>query len=168
MSEKTRFPYGREVQVPKEMEGWEEMYPAHRLFSAERQDWDDSQFWYADKIHAPDPMVPLDEIFHQAWQIALSQHTTRVFAIPPAQGIAQRMVGCYMYICAINPPPPEVIQEKANLFPKRTFPLFENYDGLWEQWLTRQQALDQLHAWTTNPSLLNHARAVDSSEIRRR
>jgi predicted hydrolase (HD superfamily) len=27
--------------------------------------------------------------------------------------------------------------------------------------LTRQQALDQLHAWTTNPSLLGHARAVE-------
>ncbi len=27
--------------------------------------------------------------------------------------------------------------------------------------LTRQQALEQLQAWTTNPSLLNHARAVE-------
>jgi predicted hydrolase (HD superfamily) len=27
--------------------------------------------------------------------------------------------------------------------------------------ITRQEALDQLHAWTTNPSLLGHARAVE-------
>ena len=27
--------------------------------------------------------------------------------------------------------------------------------------LTRDQALAQLHAWTTNPSLLGHARAVE-------
>jgi predicted hydrolase (HD superfamily) len=27
--------------------------------------------------------------------------------------------------------------------------------------LTRQQALDQLHAWTSNPSLLGHARAIE-------
>ncbi len=27
--------------------------------------------------------------------------------------------------------------------------------------ITREQALQQLHAWTTNPSLLNHARAVE-------
>jgi predicted hydrolase (HD superfamily) len=27
--------------------------------------------------------------------------------------------------------------------------------------LTRDQALEQLHAWTTNPSLLGHARAVE-------
>ncbi len=141
MAEKARFPFAREVKVPQEMEGWEEMYPAHRLFSAERRDWDDSQFWYADKIHAPDPMVPLDEVFHQAWQIALSQFTTRVFCIPPAQGIAQRMLGCYMYICAINPPSEEVIKEKAELFAKRTFPVFENFDALWNDWLTRLQGL---------------------------
>ena len=141
MAEKTRFPYGREVKVPKEMEGWEEMYPAHRLFSAERQDWEDGQFWYADKIHAPDPMVPLDEVFHQAWQIALSQYTTRVFCIPPAQGVAHRMLGCYLYITAVAPPPPDVIQAKAEKFPTRVFPVFENYDQLWEQWRTRQQSL---------------------------
>ncbi len=141
MAEKARFPYGREVKVPKEMEGWEEMYPAHRLFSAERQDWEDGQFWYADKIHAPDPMVPLDEVFHQAWQIALSQYTTRVFCIPPAQGVAHRMLGCYLYITAVAPPPPDVIQAKAEKFPTRVFPVFENYDQLWEQWRTRQQAL---------------------------
>lgn len=136
-----RFPYGREVNVPQEMQGWEEMYPPHRLFSAERQEWEDSQFWYADKIHAPDPMVPLDEVFHQAWQIALSQYTTRVFCIPPAQGVAHRMLGCYLYITAVAPPPPEVIQAKAGKFPSRVFPVFENYDELWEQWRTRQQAL---------------------------
>lgn len=141
MPEKTRFPYGREVQVPKEMEGWEEMYPAHRLFSDERQEWEDGQFWYADKIHAPDPMVPLDEVFHQAWQIALSQHTTRVFCIPPAQGVAHRMLGCYLYITAIAPPSPDVIQAKAEKFPQRTFPVFDNYEQLWEQWRARQQAL---------------------------
>ncbi len=141
MPEKTRFPYAREVKMPKEMEGWEEMYPAHRLFSAERQGWEDGQFWYADKIHAPDPMVPLDEVFHQAWQIALSQYTTRVFCIPPAQGVAHRMLGCYLYITAVAPPPPDIIQAKADKFPQRVFPVFENYDELWEQWRTRQQAL---------------------------
>jgi pyruvate, water dikinase len=163
MAEKARFPFAREIKVPQEMEGWEEMYPAHRLFSAERRDWEDSQFWYADKIHAPDPMVPLDEVFHQAWQIALSQYTTRVFCIPPAQGIAQRMVGCYMYICAINPPSEEVIKEKAELFPKRTFPVFENYDALWNDWLTRLQGLGrELQSLVVPKELPKYAPDFDS------
>jgi pyruvate,water dikinase len=64
-----------------------------------------------------------------------------VFCIPPAQGIAQRMLGCYMYICAIPPPPEEVIGEKAAHFEKRVFHVFEHYDELWDKWLTKFQAL---------------------------
>jgi pyruvate,water dikinase len=136
-----RFPDPHEFQVPKELEGWEEMYPSHYLFSKERGEWESKQFWYLDKIHAPEPMPPLDLIFQEAWQISLSQYTTRVFCIPPAQGIAQRMVGPYMYICAIAPPPDEVIGEKAQRFEKRVFYVFEHYDELWDKWLTKFKAL---------------------------
>jgi pyruvate,water dikinase len=164
MAKETGFPYARELEMPPELEGWEEMYPPHRLFSPERREWEETQFWYQDKIHAPEPMVPLDEIFHQAWQIALAQHTTRVFCIPPAQGIAQRMVGCYMYICAITPPPGEVIAEKAELFPKRTFPVFENYDQLWDEWLPRFQALGrELEAVKVPKELPRYVPDFDSS-----
>lgn len=164
MAEVRRFPFGREIKVPPELEGWEEMYPPHRLFSGERQGWEDTQFWFQDKIHAPDPMPPLDEIFHQAWQIALAQHTTRIFCIPPAQGIAQRMFGCYMYICAITPPPEEVIKEKAALFPKRTFPVFEGYDHLWSKWLPRFQALGrELEAVKVPKELPRYVPDFDSS-----
>ena len=140
--EKTaRFPDPHAYQVPPELEGWEEMYPSHYLFSKERGEWESKQFWYLDKIHAPEPVPPLDLIFQEAWQISLSQYTTRVFCIPPAQGIAQRMVGPYMYICAIAPPPEEVIGEKAQQFEKRAFYVFEHYDELWDKWLTKFKAL---------------------------
>jgi len=138
-----RFPDPHEFQVPKELEGWEEMYPSHYLFSKDREAWEKSQFWYQDKIHAPEAMPPLDLIFQEAWQISLSQYTTRVFCIPPAQGIAQRMVGPYMYICAVNPPPDEVIGEKAQLFEKRVFYVFEHYNELWDKWLTKFKALGE-------------------------
>jgi pyruvate,water dikinase len=138
-----RFPDPHEYvkEVPKQLEGWEEMYPPHFLFGKEREEWEDRQFWYLDKIHAPEPMPPLDQIFQQAWQISLSQHTTRVFCIPPAQGIAHRMVGCYQYICAIEPPPEDVIKEKAELFKVRAHYIVEHYDELWHEWLNRMQAL---------------------------
>ena len=83
----------------------------------------------------------MDMLFQEAWQISLSQYTTRVFCIPPAQGIAQRMVGCYMYICAVAPPPDEIIGEKAALFEKRVFYVFEHYNELWDKWLTKFKAL---------------------------
>ncbi|HKI48039.1 MAG TPA: PEP-utilizing enzyme [Desulfobacteria bacterium] len=138
-----RFPDPHEYQVPEELEGWEEMYPSHHLFSKERSDWEKQQFWYQDKIHAPDPVPPLDLLFQEAWQIALSQYTTRVFCIPPAQGIAQRMVGCYLYICAIAPPPDEVIGKKAAHFEKRVFYVFDHYDELWDKWLTKFKVLGE-------------------------
>ncbi|MCX8022451.1 MAG: PEP-utilizing enzyme [Syntrophorhabdaceae bacterium] len=141
MAEIKKFPYAKEVKLPPELEGWEEMYPHHRLFTEEMEEWDNGHFWFQDKIHAPEPMYPLDDIFQEAWQIALSQYTTRVFCIPPAQGIAQRMLGCYMYITPVEPPPQEIIGEKAELFGKRVFYVFENYDNLWAKWLEKFQAL---------------------------
>jgi len=138
-----RFPDPHEYQVPPELEGWEEMYPSHYLFSEDRGEWEKSQFWYQDKIHDPEPMPPLDLIFHEAWQISLAQYTTRVFCIPPAQGIAQRMVGPYMFICAINPPPEEVMGEKAQLFEKRVFYVFEHYNEIWDKWITKFKALGE-------------------------
>jgi pyruvate, water dikinase len=139
MPEVKKFPYPEEVSLPPELEGWEEMYPAQRLFSKDREDWEKRHFWYQDKIHAPEPMYPLDDIFQEAWQIALSQFTTRVFCIPPAQGVAQRMLGCYMYIAAVEPPPAAIVQEKAGLFGKRVPYVFENYEKLWDLWLQKFQ-----------------------------
>ncbi len=137
------FPKPREIEYPDKLSGWEEMYPPYYIFSNERDEWEANQFWYHDKIHAPEPMYPWDLIFHEAWQISLSQYNTRVFCIPPAQGVAQRMVGCYMYICAVPPPPEEVIQKKAELFQKRVFYVFENYDELYDKWLTKFKALGE-------------------------
>jgi len=123
--------------------GWEEMYPPYYIFSKEREEWENNHFWYHDKIHAPEPMYPLDLIFHEAWQISLSQYTTRVFCIPPAQGVAQRMVGCYMYITPVAPPPGEIIQEKAGLFQKRVFYVFDHYDALWGFWFKKFRDLGE-------------------------
>lgn len=143
MAEVKKFPFADEVVLPPELEGWEEMYPPQRLFSKDREDWEKRHFWYQDKIHASEPLYPLDDIFQAAWQIALSQFTTRVFCIPPAQGVAQRILGCYMYITAVEPPPQEVIAEKAELFGKRVPYVFQNYNQLWDKWYEKFDKLGQ-------------------------
>ncbi len=141
MSDGKKFPYASEIVLPPELAGWEEMYAPQRLFSKDREDWENRHFWFQDKIHAPEPLYPLDDIFQSSWQIALSQFTTRVFCIPPAQGVAQRLLGCYMYIAAVEPPPPEVIGEKAERFGKRVPYAFQNYDMLWNEWYKKFNAL---------------------------
>ena len=71
-----RFPDPHEYQTPAELEGWEEMYPSHYLFSKDREEWEKGQFWYQDKIHDPEPMPPLDLIFHEAWGSFRNIHLT--------------------------------------------------------------------------------------------
>ncbi|VBB42334.1 Phenylphosphate synthase subunit A [uncultured Desulfatiglans sp.] len=137
MAAPIQFPFADEIELPPEMEGWEEMYAPQRLFSKDREAWEKRHFWYHDKIHAADPLYPLDDIFQEAWQIALSQYNTRVFCIPPAQGVAQRILGCYMYISAVESPPGDVIQKKAELFGKRVPYTFDNYARQWEEWLEK-------------------------------
>jgi pyruvate, water dikinase len=141
MAKVKRFPFASEVKLSPGLEGWEEMYAPQRLFSKDREEWDNNHIWFADKIHAPEPLYPLDDIFQEAWQIALSQNNTRVFCIPPAQGIAQRILGCYMYITPVEPPSQATIGEKAALFGKRVPYVFQNYNMLWEKWLQKFQAL---------------------------
>ncbi len=141
MSDVKRFPFASEVKIPKELEGWEEMYASIRPFAKDRQEWDEKQLWFQDKIHAPEPLYPLDDIFQEAWQIALSQFTTRVFCIPPAQGVAHRILGCYMYISPVAPPSEATIGAKAELFGKRVPFVFQNYNTLWEKWIKKFQAL---------------------------
>lgn len=141
MAQAKRFPFASEVKIPKELDGWEEMYAAVRPFTKDREGWDNNHIWFQDKIHAPEPLYPLDDIFQEAWQIALSGFTTRVFCIPPAQGIAQRLLGCYMYITPVEPPSPATIGEKAELFGKRVPYVFQNYPMLWDKWIEKFQKL---------------------------
>ncbi|HYA40402.1 MAG TPA: PEP-utilizing enzyme [Syntrophobacteraceae bacterium] len=164
MAQATRFPYPEEIVIPKELEGWEEMYPSVRLFQKDREEWDKMHFWFQDKIHASEPLYPLDDIFQEAWQIALSQYTTRVFTIPPAQGVAQRLLGCYMYITPVVAPPPEIIGQKVETFTKRVPWVIENFDKLlWGLWIDKFKKLGaELKALTVPTEL---PMSVPDSEV---
>jgi pyruvate,water dikinase len=125
MTNKTegRFPDPHDLRSQRNLKDGRTCIPRISCFLAIGKNGKRTQFWFQDKIHAPEAIPPLDHIFQEAWQISLSQYTTRVFCIPPAQGIAQRMVGCYLYICAIAPPPDEVQGAKAERFGARVFPV---------------------------------------------
>src|SRR5450759_3069904 len=51
-----------EVPSPPGGEGWEEMYPYHLLFSADRRDFDEDRFWFQDSLHWPEPLRPFDAV----------------------------------------------------------------------------------------------------------
>ena len=96
-----------------------------------------------DKIHAPEPLPPLDLIFQEAWQISF-RSTPHGFSVSRRPRVSPSgWSDCYMYICAIAPPPEEIIGEKAGHFEKRVFYVFEHYEELWDKWLTKFKALGE-------------------------
>jgi len=136
-----KVPYPWEVQIPKELEGWEEMYPRYYFFNAnpERREFEKKHLWLHDKLHAAEPMYPLLLLFHDAWQITISDTSTRLWCIPLAQGWTHRVLGCYFYTTPVSPPPDDVVGEKSDVFRKRVldFLLKEYDDEIWEKWLER-------------------------------
>ncbi len=145
MSER-RFPSPFDVKDIPGTEGWQRMYPYYYLFSEDRKDYEESQFWYWDAMHHPDPMYPFDTITAESWWVALSQNTSRIFAIPPALGIAHRIVNGYTYISA-HAPDAALIPERAKYFEKRVGFYYEKWESLYAQWEEKMRGvIDELKA----------------------
>lgn len=145
MSATERFPFPHEVSIPPELKGWEEMYPPHYLFSKEREEFEKKLLWYRDRVHHPEPTPPLDLISFESWQNALSVNNTKIYCIPPAQGVMQRVFGCFVYLAAAPPPPEDVIKEKGELAKKRIFDFVWKEYGpkMWESWQKKVKALGE-------------------------
>lgn len=130
----TTFPNPFEIKLVPGTQGWERMYPYYYLFSSERRQYEENRFWFFDAMHHPEPMYPFDTITAEAWWVALSQNTSRIFAIPPALGIAQRIVNGYVYISAHGIEDPQQIAERVTFFEKRAGYYFEHWDELYAKW----------------------------------
>jgi pyruvate, water dikinase len=140
MAEDKRFPIASEVNVPANLEGWQEMYPKYFMFGTtqEREKFENGTLWLQDKLHAPEPIYPLDLLAQDAWQTAISAATTRFWCIPAAQGWYHRVLGCYFYATpAFYLPPEDVMKEKEVFFKKRLQDFFfkEYNPSMWQSWL---------------------------------
>ena len=114
----TDFPSLYDIEPPEGAEGWEELYNWYHLRGDERRESDEQRFWFQDRLHHPEAMHPYDEIQCECWWQALGAFNTRIFAMPPAYGIDQRVVNGYLYISPI-PAPPEDIEARAAAFGER-------------------------------------------------
>ncbi len=118
-------------------EGWERMYPYQYMFSKtdpDRAAFESSQIWYYDGLHYPEPHYPFDLLWDEAWFLALSQYNSRIFIIPPAQGIDHRIVNGYVYITPVGIPDPNVIGARVPHFMERAGYYYQNWDNLFEKW----------------------------------
>jgi pyruvate,water dikinase len=147
----SRFPSLYDIEAPAGAEGWEELYNWYHLRGPERRAHDEQGFWFQDRLHHPEVMHPYDEIQCECWWQALGAFNTRIFAMPPAYGIDQRIVNGYLYISPI-PAPPEDLEARAAAFGERAGHYYENWEQIYEEWKTKTvDRLEQMKAMRFEP-----------------
>jgi pyruvate,water dikinase len=133
VSEQNRFPSPFTVKAPPGAENWRELYNWYHQFGADRREQDETRFWFQDRLHHPDVMHPYDEIQCECWWQALGAFNTRIFAMPPAFGVDQRILNGYLYVTPV-PAPPEELAARAELFGKRAGHYYDNWDAIYAEW----------------------------------
>jgi pyruvate,water dikinase len=142
-----RFPSPFEVQTPPGAQGWERMYPYYLLFSEENREWEESVLWFQDGMHHPEVEFPFDTITHECWQLALGGYNSRIFAVPPAYGIQQRILNGYMYITPVPVTDQEWMGERAEIFMRRAGYYYQNWNDLFAKWKVKmEKVIDDLKA----------------------
>lgn len=128
-----RFPDPFEIETPAGAEGWEQMYNWYHLFGEERREQDSERFWFQDRLHHPGALHPYDEIQCECWWQALGAFNTRIFAMPPAYGVDQRVLNGYLYVSPVSAPEGD-IAARAEIFGRRAAHYYENWDEIYAQW----------------------------------
>ena len=118
---KQRFASPSEVKTPPGAEGWQQLYPYYLLF----EEKDDAQFWFCDSQHWTFVMRPFDVIFYEYAIKCLGQYNTRIWLIPPANGLDYRIHNGYAYLSPVAVPPEQIGGARADLFGARRFLLPE-------------------------------------------
>lgn len=136
-----RFPSPFDVSTPAGAEGWQRMYPYYLLFSDENRDYEEGQLWFQDGMHHPEVLYPFDTITHECWRIALGQYNTRVFSVPPAYGIEQRVVNGFLYVAAVPVADPSTIPARVETFMARAGHYYQNWDAIFAEWKVKMTAV---------------------------
>jgi pyruvate,water dikinase len=142
-----RFPSPFEMTTPPGAEGWQDLYAYSSVFSEERRDYEDAQFWFMDGIHTPAVVPPWDATILEYALIALSQYNTRHYVIPPARGVDIRVLNGYMYLSPVGVADPAEIESRVPEFIERAGYYFQNWTSLYDAWLPKVRGLiDELEA----------------------
>ena len=135
-----KFPSPFDLKPPEGAEDWQEMYSWYHLSTEDRRELDEARFWFQDRLHHPNVLYPYDEIFSECWWHALGVFNTRVFALPPAFGVDQRVINGYLYASPIPVPDPEEIPKRAEVYRKRAGYYYQNWNEIYDQWKEKTTA----------------------------
>ena len=147
-----RFTSPFAVPIPEGAEGWQELYPYYAQISPERQEMEEGKLWYFDGMHNPEPLYPFDTIMTENWWVAASQMTTRVWPIPLALGIDQRIINGYLYVSPNAIDDPDEIARRAEHFNVRAGHYYDNWDSIYAQWIEKaKDCIERLKAIRFQP-----------------
>ena len=139
------FPSPFDVPAPPGAEDWRRLYPEYYLFSEERRDFEENKFWFFDGLHNPEPIYPFDAIMTESWWVFLNQFLTRVWQVPPASGIDQRLVNGYLYVSPTTIDDPAEIEQRVPVFLERAGQYYANWDEIYDKWIVKaEDCIDRL------------------------
>jgi pyruvate,water dikinase len=129
-----------EVQVPKDAEGWEDLYPYFCSFSRKKGDYE--KFWFQDNLHFPLPLTPFEaDILTQYHPAPLGSFNSRVWPVPAALGPFYRVFAGYIYISSENIADEAEVGRRVEMFRKRAGYYFEHWEELLEKWRKKTNEL---------------------------
>jgi pyruvate,water dikinase len=147
-----RFPTPFEIQTPPGAEGWEELYPYSSVFSEDRRDYEESQFWFQDGVHLPSVMPPWDATMYEFAFAALGQNNHRHYRVPPAKGVDFRTLNGYAYLGPVTVDDPAEIEARVPEFMERAGYYYENWDELYGRWMVKiRELIDEIEALQFEP-----------------
>jgi pyruvate, water dikinase len=148
----SRFPNPFELEGPEGAEGWEELYPYSVLFSEGRREFEENRFWFWDSMHWGGAMTPWDSTFLEYAIASLSQYNSRHYRIPPADGIAFRVLYGYPYFSPVGVDDGARIEARVPEFMERAGHYFANWNDLYDNWLGKVKAnIDAIAAIDFSP-----------------
>jgi pyruvate,water dikinase len=133
------FPNPFTVPVPEGAEGWEEMYPYYMHFRKDDEVSENGRFWFFDGMHNPTPIFPFDTIMVENWWVSCNLQTTRLWQVPPALGIDQRILNGYIYCSPTALTDPDKIAERVEVFQRRAGYYFEHWDEIYAAWIEKAE-----------------------------
>ncbi len=136
-----RFPSPFEIPTPPGAEGWDKLYRYSSVFSEDRREYEDTQFWFRDGVHWPEVVTPWDATIYEYAIASLSQYNTRHYIIPPALGVDFRILNGYTYLTPVGVSNPAEVEARVPHFLERAGFYFGNWDRLYDAWLVKIRAL---------------------------
>jgi pyruvate,water dikinase len=135
-----RFGSPFEVSIPRECDGWDQMYAFHALFDQDRRAFEESRFWFREALHVSEPLYPFDALLFELATVGLNQASSRLFVVPPSLGVEYRILNGYVYVSP-NPVTDEAtLARRTGLFERRAGYYYEHWGELYARWVEKVDA----------------------------